>query len=106
MTTIRRRHLANDALSGYVSGPDAPLKATELAMARASHCRAVVLVEGISDQIALDFSSRPWNPLDTRSPSSRCWMLYARSSVVFMPDIGLCDWGLTAAVVSCTFRIG
>lgn len=54
MTTTRRRHLAADALSGYVSGPDAPLKATELAMARASDCRAVVLVEGISDQIALE----------------------------------------------------
>ena len=41
-------------LDGYVSGPDAPVAATAAALARAESARAVVLVEGISDQIALE----------------------------------------------------
>jgi hypothetical protein len=40
--------------SGHASGPDAPLRATGAAMARAQQARSVVLVEGISDQIAVE----------------------------------------------------
>lgn len=42
------------ALAGYESGPDAPVRATALAMAKAGSAEAVVLVEGISDQIAVE----------------------------------------------------
>ena len=42
------------AISGHASGPDAPLRATATALERASHVRSVVLVEGISDQIAVE----------------------------------------------------
>jgi hypothetical protein len=41
-------------LDGEVSGPDAPLRATARALAKIDTARAVVLVEGISDQIALE----------------------------------------------------
>lgn len=50
----RRRRLAREALDGYVSGPDAPLEATAAALVMAESARSVVLVEGISDQIALE----------------------------------------------------
>ena len=50
----RRRRLAREVLNGYVSGPDAPVEVTAAALARAESARAVVLVEGISDQIALE----------------------------------------------------
>lgn len=41
-------------LDGYFSGPDAQLEATAKALATIESARCVVLVEGISDQIALD----------------------------------------------------
>ena len=41
-------------VSGYASGPDAPLQATADALERAQDARCVVLVEGISDQIAVE----------------------------------------------------
>ena len=50
----RRHRLAEETWSGYVSGPDAPVAATAAALARAESARAVVLVEGISDQMALE----------------------------------------------------
>lgn len=50
----RRRQLAQDALRGYAHGTDAPLVATAAALARADSARAVILVEGVSDQIALE----------------------------------------------------
>jgi hypothetical protein len=50
----RRRQLAQEALDGYASGTDAPIAATTAALARAETARSVVLVEGISDQIALE----------------------------------------------------
>ena len=50
----QRHRLARELLDGYVSGPDAPVEATAAALARAESARAVVLVEGISDQIALE----------------------------------------------------
>jgi hypothetical protein len=40
-----------DLLAGYVSGPAAATEATAVALARAQAARAVVLVEGVSDQI-------------------------------------------------------
>lgn len=47
----RRRELP---VPGYASGFDAPLRATEAALDRARHARSIVLVEGISDQIAVE----------------------------------------------------
>ena len=41
-------------VDGYPSGPDAPQVATAAALERATTARTVVLVEGISDQIALE----------------------------------------------------
>jgi hypothetical protein len=45
---------AGDLLAGYVTGPAAATEATAVALARADAARAVVLVEGISDQIAVE----------------------------------------------------
>lgn len=39
---------------GYESGPDAPIRAAAQALARAAGARTVVLVEGISDQVAVE----------------------------------------------------
>lgn len=39
---------------GYASGPDAALRATAEALERAATARSVILVEGISDQIAVE----------------------------------------------------
>ena len=39
---------------GHESGPDAPLRATAAALERAEGARSVILVEGISDQIAVE----------------------------------------------------
>ena len=46
--------MAHGLLDGWVSGPDAPIEATASALLRAESARTVVLVEGISDQIALE----------------------------------------------------
>jgi OLD-like protein len=54
MNKARRRELARAVLSGYVSGPAAATEATALALGKAGDARAIVLVEGISDQIALE----------------------------------------------------
>lgn len=43
-----------DLLAGYVSGPAAATEATAMALRRAEAARAVVLVEGVSDQIAVE----------------------------------------------------
>jgi hypothetical protein len=45
---------AGSTLAGYVSGPAAATEATAVALARTAGARAVVLVEGISDQIAVE----------------------------------------------------
>lgn len=47
-----------DLLAGYVSGPAAATEATAVALARAETARVVVLVEGISDQIAVETLAR------------------------------------------------
>ena len=54
MDTERRRDLAEKALHGYVNGPSAPTRATARALAKAGAARTIILVEGISDQIALE----------------------------------------------------
>lgn len=45
---------ARDLLAGTVSGPGATARATARALARVGEARAILLVEGISDQIALE----------------------------------------------------
>jgi hypothetical protein len=47
-----------DLLAGYVSGPAAATEATAVALARAEGAQAVVLVEGVSDQIAVETLAR------------------------------------------------
>lgn len=42
------------AVPGYASGPDAPLRATALALEGVGQARSILLVEGISDQIAVE----------------------------------------------------
>src|SRR2546423_12398522 len=54
MDLTNRQELARRALDGYVSGPSAPTRATALALAKVGSAVAVVLVEGISDQIAVE----------------------------------------------------
>lgn len=54
MEETRRRRLAEQALAGYVNGPDAPVEATAAALEQVDSARCVVLVEGISDRMALD----------------------------------------------------
>jgi hypothetical protein len=43
-----------DLLAGYVRGPAAATEATAMALARTDGARTVVLVEGVSDQIAVE----------------------------------------------------
>jgi len=54
----RRGQLAREALNGYVNGPDAPIEATATALEMAESARTVVLVEGISDQMAIETLAR------------------------------------------------
>lgn len=49
-----RTELAQRALAGYANGPNAPAKATRLALAKAERAHAILIVEGISDQIAIE----------------------------------------------------
>src|SRR3954469_12412773 len=51
---IDRSQLARRALDGYASGPAASTQPTTQALARVGRARALVLVEGISDQIAVE----------------------------------------------------
>jgi hypothetical protein len=54
MDITRRRELASQLLDGYVHGPAAATEASTRALAKAPAAAAVVLVEGISDQIAVE----------------------------------------------------
>ena len=54
MDTTSRRELASQLLEGYVHGPAAATEATARALAKVAAAEAVVLVEGISDQIAVE----------------------------------------------------
>lgn len=54
MDGARRREVARALLAGYVSGPAAATQATARALERVDDSSGIVLVEGISDQIALE----------------------------------------------------
>lgn len=54
MDLAQRRELARRALDGYDSGPDATTRALADAQAKIGDAAALVLVEGLSDQIALE----------------------------------------------------
>src|SRR5215469_2341340 len=54
MDITRRRELASRLLDGYVHGPAAATQATARALAKVAAAEAVVLVEGVSDQIAVE----------------------------------------------------
>jgi hypothetical protein len=54
MDSARRRELASRLLDGYVHGPAAATEATARALAKTASARAIVLVEGVSDQIAVE----------------------------------------------------
>lgn len=54
MDLQERTKLATRALDGYVHGLDAPIRATELALKKIETSQAVIIVEGISDQIAIE----------------------------------------------------
>jgi hypothetical protein len=54
MSFSRRRELASRLLEGYVHGPAAATAATTRALAKVATAQTVVLVEGISDQIAVE----------------------------------------------------
>ncbi|MFY1699473.1 TOPRIM nucleotidyl transferase/hydrolase domain-containing protein [Solwaraspora sp. WMMA2101] len=54
MDAARRRELARRVLDGYASGPDAPVQATARALTKIDRAVALVLVEGVSDQIAVE----------------------------------------------------
>lgn len=54
MDITKRRELASRLLDGYVHGPAAATEATARALARAPAAKAILLVEGISDQIAVE----------------------------------------------------
>lgn len=54
MDITRRRELASRLLEGYVHGPAAATEATAQALTKVGAAEAVVLVEGISDQIAVE----------------------------------------------------
>ncbi|MBE1490682.1 TOPRIM nucleotidyl transferase/hydrolase domain-containing protein [Plantactinospora soyae] len=58
MDVTDRRERARRALDGYASGPAAPVRATAQALAKVDGAVAVVLVEGVSDQIALETAAR------------------------------------------------
>ncbi len=54
MDNDKRRELASQLLDGYVHGPAAATEATARALAKAEDAKAVVLAEGVSDQIAVE----------------------------------------------------
>lgn len=54
MDIATRRERARKLLDGYVSGPTAGPRATARALTKVNDASAIVLVEGISDQIALE----------------------------------------------------
>jgi hypothetical protein len=65
MDIARRRELAGRLLDGYVHGRAAATEATTRALVKVPAAQAVVLVEGISDQIAIEtLASRRGRDLD------------------------------------------
>jgi len=66
MDFTRRREIARRLLDGYVHGPAAATEATARALVKVAAAEAVVLVEGISDQIAIEtVAARTGRDLDT-----------------------------------------
>jgi hypothetical protein len=57
MDLASRRELARRALGGYMNGPGAPVRATARALAKVDGAAAVVLVEGVSDQAAVEMAA-------------------------------------------------
>ncbi len=55
---LMRADDGEDLLAGYVTGPAAATEATAMALARAEGARTVALVEGVSDQIAVEALAR------------------------------------------------
>ncbi len=53
-----RAELARQALAGYANGPGAPTVATNRALDKLEAAEAAILVEGISDQIAIETLAR------------------------------------------------
>jgi hypothetical protein len=67
MDVTRRRELARRLLAGYVHGPAASTEATARALAKAAGAAGVLVVEGISDQIAVEtLAARSGRDLDAR----------------------------------------
>jgi len=58
MDRQQREQRAREVLQGYESGPDAPIAATAAALAEVASAQSILLVEGISDQIALETLAR------------------------------------------------
>lgn len=54
MDLAQRRELAKQLLDGYVNGPSASTEATARALAKAPEASTLILVEGVSDQIAVE----------------------------------------------------
>ena len=54
MNRLERRSRADRALAGYTSGPGATRRARDIGLARAKDAGMVVLVEGVSDLMALE----------------------------------------------------
>jgi hypothetical protein len=73
MDITRRRELASRLLDGYVHGPAAATEATARALAKAPAAKAIVLVEGISDQTAAGtlLQSAWWSCLPAARTRSR-----------------------------------
>jgi len=73
MDIARRRELASRLLDGYVRGPAAATQATARALGKAAAAEAVVLVEGISDQMAVE------------TLAARCGQDFGAQHVVVVP---------------------
>jgi hypothetical protein len=68
MDVAARRARAQEVLAGYVSGPAATARATAQALAKADGASAILLVEGISDQIAIEtLAARRGRDLDAEA---------------------------------------
>ena len=103
MDITRRRELASRLLDGYVHGPAAATQATAMALAKAAAAEAVVLVEGISDQMAVEaLAARRGQDFDARRVAvvpmggAHAFARYLRQFGPAGADLrltGLCDIG-------------
>lgn len=76
MDITRRRQLASQLLDGFVHGPAAATEATARALAKVAAAETVVLVEGVSDQIAVE------------TLAARCGRDFPAEHVVVLPTGG------------------